>query len=178
VRDTLARRGGGLTELGEVYLVGLLESLLRPTEPVGERALGLQYIEALNAPPPPRYRALRRVGDHALVICGIFPESLERSLVGPEYYQSLGRQAYRGAATLSPRVTGTPALAGVLTELADGFSAFAAVLADIALETIFRPTDDLVGLYRRWHYGGSEAAVTQLAERGLLPVAPNPNARH
>jgi len=172
VQAALSRQGVAATELGEFYLVTLLESLLRPSEPFMTRPLGVRYLEALQAPQPVRERTLRHVGDTALALCGLFPESLERSLVGPEYYEGIGRHAYHALAALSSTSRHDRALAQVFGDLAQRFPVFSAVLAEVAYSAIFPQECDVVGLYRRWRYARSPGHTARLIASGLVPVAP------
>ncbi len=178
VRGAIERERLRPTEMGEFYLVTLLEALLHPQEPVGARPLGLQLLEALGSPPAPRYQGLRRVGDSALIICGLFPESLERSLVGPEYYGAVGRQAYRSLGDLSSASVDRTGFAALFTELADGFGGFAAALGHIAFDTLFARDADLLRLYRQWHCTRSRDVAARLAQRGVVPIVPPADTRH
>lgn len=178
VQSAIARKGITTTEMGEFYLVSLMETLLRPGEPIGHQPLGVAYLEALQAPPARRYEPLRRVADEALAICGVFPESLERSLVGPEYYTMLGQRAYQHLAELAGPLQRPAGLADVFAELAEGFAGFAAVLAEIAFETIFRREADIVRLYRQWHYTGSPEHAARLIARGFIPSSSPTQMRH
>ena len=177
VQAALTRQGVSATELGEFYLVTLLESLLRPSEPFMTQPLGVRYLEALQAPLPVRERTLRRVGDTALALCGLFPESLERSLVGPDYYEDIGRHAYHALAALSSTSRHDHALAEVFGDLAQRFPVFSAVLAEVAYASIFPQDCDVVGLYRRWRYAKSPAHAARLMASGLVPAPPS-NTRH
>lgn len=178
VQAAITRQGVPATEMGEFYLVSLLEALLRPAEPIGHQPLGLAYLAALQAPASRRYEPLRRVADEALAICGVFPESLERSLVGPEYYSALGRCAYEHLSKLSVPFEVPGGLTDVFAELADGFPAFAAVLADIAFETLFRRDADIMRLYRQWYYTRSPMYAARLIARGLIPASPPTQTPH
>ena len=172
VRSALDRERHHASELGEFYLVALLEALLQPREPVSGGALGMQLLQALHSPPAPRYVGLRQVGDQALVICGLFAESLERSLVDPDYYAMLGRQAYRCLGDISFGSVGRTGLAPVFQELAAGFSGFAAVLGHIAFENLFARDADLLRLYRQWQCTRSHHAAERLSRLGLVPMPP------
>jgi hypothetical protein len=172
----MARHGLVTTETAEFYLVNLLKSLLRPPRPVVGRPLGIQYLEALQSPPASRCQSLRHVGDTALIVSGLFPESLERSLVGPDYYKSLGTLAYRHLSCIaSPSSRG---LVDVFGELAERFLPVSAVLAAIALDNIFRGHTDLLRLYQRWYYSRRPDDAARLIERGLIPVPPCDHTRH
>jgi hypothetical protein len=161
--------------MGEFYLVALLEALVRPGKPLADRPLGVQYLEALQAPLSVRGPALRHVGDSALALCGLFPESLERSLVGPDYYAGLGRLAYHHLAVLRP--ASRPDLGDVFAELAEGFSGFTAVLAEIALGSIFPRPPHVLGLYRHWLYTRAGRGKAPLDDPGFTPSAPE-TTRH
>jgi hypothetical protein len=173
VQSALTRQGVVASELGEFYLVRLLENLLRPPEPFMARPLGVRYLEALQAPPAARRHLLQHVGDTALSVCGIFPESLERSLVGCDYYQALGRGAYGHLASLASGSRSDVSFAEVFEDLARRFPAFSAVLAEIAFERIFPDDVGIVGLYRRWRIAGSAARAARMIAAGVAPVAPS-----
>jgi hypothetical protein len=177
VQAALSRQGVSATELGEFYLVTLLESLLRPAEPLMTRPLGVRYLEALQSPLPVRERTLRVIGDTALALCGLFPESLERSLVGPEYYEDIGRHAYHALAALSSTPRHDRALAQVFGDLARRFPVFSAVLAEVAYDAIFPQECDVAALYRRWRYARSPARTARLIASGLVPLPPS-GTRH
>src|SRR5262249_16859957 len=115
-----------------------------------------------------------RVADTALFITGLFVESLERSLVGPDYYAALGRNAY---ARLSARPV-RPALAEPFSELAHRFQEFVRVLGEISAHELFRREQDTLRLYTRWlqHRGRRETDL--LIRRGLIPIAPTSSQRH
>jgi hypothetical protein len=178
VRGAMERERLRSSAMGEFYLVTLLEAQLHPPEPLGSQPLGLQLLEALGASRTARYRGLRRVGDAALTLCGLFPESLERSLVGPEYYHALGRRAYGSLASPSSGAAEHTGLTALFSELADGFEGFAAVLGHVAFDALFARDADLLRLYRQWHYTRSRDAAARLAQRGVIPVMPGPDARH
>ena len=83
----------------EAYVVHLLDSYLRldPTsaEELGfEKPAALLLEEALASDGDHRIEIYRRLGDASLYNCGFFSERLSRK-VGPEYYQRIGRTAYK-----------------------------------------------------------------------------------
>src|SRR5947209_19814186 len=94
VRAAMAAQQVASSETTEFYLVQLLEAFARPARGnLLDPPLAVDYLEAFNLPAVKRYEKLKRVADTALFITGIFMESLERGLVGPEYYTALGRNA-------------------------------------------------------------------------------------
>src|SRR5206468_8556738 len=113
VRAAMAAQQVASSETTEFYLVQLLEAFARPAcGNLLDPPLALDYLEALHLPAPKRYAKLKRVADTALFVTGVFVDSLERSLVGPEYYAALGRNAYARLAAQWPRA----APAGLLLE--------------------------------------------------------------
>jgi len=163
------------SETTEFYLVQLLEAFARPAHPqLLDRPLALDYLEAFHLPAAMRYGALKRVADTALFVTGVFMESLDRSLVGPDYYAALGRNAYARLSTQSPRA----AIASLFRELAGRFPEFVRVLMEISAQELFRREQDTVRLYKRWLYTRGQREADLLLRRGIIPFAPPTNARH
>ena len=110
----------------------------------------------------------------ALFITGIFVDSLERSLVGPEYYAALGQNAYAGLSAHAPRA----ALAGLFEELAGRFPEFVRVLTEISAQELFRREQDTLRLYKRWLHTRGRHEADLLVRRGIIPFAPPTHHRH
>ena len=175
VRTAMAAQQVESSETTEFYLVQLLEGFARPGR--GEllgRPLALDYLEAFHLPASQRYEKLKRVADTALFVTGIFVDSLERSLVGPDYYASLGRNAYAWLSAQPPRAS----LAELFGELAGRFPEFVRVLAEISAQEIFRRHEDTVRLYKRWVHTRGHREADLLVRRGIIPFAPPSNQRH
>jgi len=104
VRAAMAAQQVASSETTEFYLVQLLEGFARPVRGnLLDPPLALDYLEAFHLPAAKGYEKLKRVADTALFITGVFVDSLERSLVGPEYYAALGRNAYARLSAQSSR---------------------------------------------------------------------------
>src|SRR5213078_3084709 len=147
VRTAMAAQQVASSETTEFYLVQLLEGFARPGRGgLLDRPLALDYLEAFHLPASQRYEKLKRVADTALFVTGIFVDSLERSLVGPDYYASLGANAYARLSAQPPRAS----LAELFGELAGRFPEFVRVLAEISAQDIFRRHEDTIRLYKRW----------------------------
>jgi hypothetical protein len=175
VRTAMATQDVRSSETTEFYLVQLLETFARPARgDLLDPPLALDYLEAFHLPAAKRYEKLKRVADTALFITGIFMESLERSLVGPDYYAALGRNAY---ARLSAH-TSRGALAGLFDELAGRFPEFVRVLTEISARDLFRREQDTLRLYRRWLHTRGQREADLLVRRGIIPFAPPTNQRH
>ena len=175
VRAAMAAQQVESSETTEFYLVQLLEGFARPGRgELLDRPLALDYLEASHLPASQRYAKLKRVADTALFVTGIFVDSLERSLVGPDYYASLGRNAYARLSAQPPRAS----LADLFGELAGRFPEFVRVLAEISAQEIFRRHEDTVRLYKRWVHTRGHREADLLVRRGIIPFAPPSNQRH
>ncbi len=175
VRTAMAAQQVESSETTEFYLVQLLEGFARPGRGgLLDRPLALDYLEAFHLPASQRYEKLKRVADTALFITGIFVDSLERSLVGPDYYTSLGRNAYARLSAQPPRAS----LAELFGELAGRFPAFVRVLTEISAQELFRRQEDTVRLYKRWLHTRGRREADLLVRRGIIPFAPPSTQRH
>jgi len=163
------------SETTECYLVQLLEAFARPG-PGGllDRPLALEYLEASHLPAQQRYEKLKHVADTALFITGVFVDSLDRSLVGPDYYAALGRNAYARLSSNPPRA----ALAELFAELARRFPEFVRVLTEISAQEIFRSEQDTLRLYKRWLHTRGRREADLLVRRGIIPYAPRRMRQH
>src|SRR5207237_162006 len=156
VRTAMAAQQVASSETTEFYLVQLLEGFARPARGnLLDPPLALHYLEAFHLPAAKSYAKLKRVADTALFVTGVFVDSLERSLVGPEYYAALGRNAYARLSAQSSRA----ALASLFEELAGRFPEFVRVLTEISAQELFRREQ---GLGVAGHHDGEERARRRL----------------
>ena len=144
------------------------------------RPLAAFYCEAVEAPTrEQRNAALRRLGDIALFISGVFTNSLNGKLVDVDYYIAMGGSAY---GTLSDHVRGSArarAAADVFDELASKFVAFVDVLGEVSENTHVGSDADLLRVYDVWLKSGSNRAARKLRRHGIVPpVAPISQRRH
>jgi len=160
-----------------VYLVNLLVSFTRaeglfeqtPDGPM-LKPLALIYGEALHARSAGgRYQALRRLGDVALFIAGVFSQSLRRKLVDVDYYVTMGGSAYGTLAESVPGSFGARVPPETYAELADKFVDFVDVLAEVHDQGP-RTDRDLMRLYELWLRTGSRRSARLLREAGIDPV--------
>ena len=160
----------------EFYLVKLLEAFAHPERGWFDRPLALEYLESFHSPLPHRYGKLKRVGDTALFVSGIFMESLHRRLVSSDYYMQLGCTAYQQLAALS---SGTgPVRGDLFIELAERFNDFVRVLAEISFADVFPGNSHTLRIYTRWMYTRSERDARWLMRHGVIPYAPPDKRRH
>lgn len=137
----------------------------------GLKPLALIYAEAVYSKDPgERRQALRRLGDVALFISGLFSHSLNRTMVDVDYYVAMGGGAY---AELSSRASQHTSLAPVFAELSDKFTEFVDALAEVGKDANFSNDSDLLRSYENWLRTGSKRAARQLRRAGIEPCVSN-----
>lgn len=170
-----------------VYLVNLLVSFLRTErlyEPSNEglelRPLALMYAETLQMPDVGlRRRMLRRLGDVALFIAGVFTDSLKRKVVDVDYYIAMGGNAYARLSDTLPHTVGSRSFGTVFEELASKFTDFVDVLGEVSGSERSGSHEDVLRLYEIWLRTGSRRAAERLRILGLVPsVAATSRASH
>ena len=160
------------------YIVNLLahfsrsERLFTETEDgIFVQPLSELYAEALEAPSlEVQTRSLRRLGDVALLISGIFSDSLNRKLVDVDYYIAMGGGAYGHLAELIRDSLQGRALGGIFRELSHKFADFVDVLGEVSEEANLTSTKDVLRLYEIWLRTGSRRAASRLRRLGIQPV--------
>ncbi|MGF1546854.1 MAG: hypothetical protein ACFCUG_05980 [Thiotrichales bacterium] len=136
------------------------------------RALAQLYADAVAAPGErERHLFLRRLGDVALFVSGLFSGMLARKPVGVDYYVAMGRSAY---ASLSTPANGPDGEAGapVFDELARNFVRFADVFAEVAERAPWTANHDLMQLWQLWQQTGSPRLERKLRALGVTPLRP------
>jgi hypothetical protein len=165
VTKALSRQNIATQPETEFYLVNLLNQFM-VADRLYEEPLAFMVKEALEHPEPTgQAKLFRRLGDVSLYTAGFFQDSLNRKLVDVDYYIDMGGKAYQQAAVRCPE----DALKSICCELADRFSQFVDVLAEISDETTPKNEKNLLRLYEMWLRTRSERAAKQLQEAGILP---------
>jgi sirohydrochlorin ferrochelatase len=162
VRGTAARKG--ITQGGVVYLAGVLTQRARHTIHDLPDTLAELHFEAAKSGGPRAVRCYREIGDRAMWVTSVFPDSLRRRAVGPDYYRAMGSAAYASLADRSP-----DALAELFLELANRFALASASIRE-ALEDARIEGSDPVTLYREWAMTGCPTALRCLQRMGLDPL--------
>jgi len=160
----------------EFYLVKLLEGCARIERDWFERPLALEYLESFHSPPPHRYGKLKRVGDTALLVSGLFMESLHRKLTSSDYYMQIGRTAYGQLSALSNDMGAVPG--DLFAELEARFPDFVRVLAEISFQELFKGDVHTLRVYTRWMYTRSERDARWLLRHGVIPYVPTSRGNH
>jgi len=96
--------------------------------------------------------------------------------VSSDYYVQLGRTAYSHLSEL-PGQSGR-GRGDLFAELAERFSDFVRVLAEISFESLFRGDVHTVRVYTRWMYTRSERDARWLLRHGVIPYAPTSRRPH
>jgi hypothetical protein len=160
------------------YVVNLLTSFSRAEKlfeqtPDGMmiRPLALIYAEAVEGTTlEERNRALRRLGDVALFISGVFSQSLNRCAVDIDYYVSMGGSAYSYLSDLMRGTNRGRALSGVYDELASKFVDFVDVLGEVSEGPNCNNDSDVLRQYEIWLRTGSNRAAGRLRAAGIHPT--------
>ena len=175
VRAAMTAQEFAPSEAIEFYLVHVLEAFVRPDRAdLFDPPLALDFLAADRLPAMQRYDKLKRVGDTALFVTGMFADSLERKAVNAKYYASLGRTAF---ARLSHDHRGAT-LGSVFGEMTDRFPECVGVLMEVSEQDVFHREQDTVRLYRRWEHTHGRREAALLGRRGLVPIAPSTRHRH
>ncbi|MFI5396886.1 MAG: hypothetical protein ACHQ9S_15220 [Candidatus Binatia bacterium] len=176
LQDAMRTQDVRSSEDSEFYLVKLLEGFARAEQDWFTRPLALEYLESFHSPPLHRYGKLKRVADTSLFVAGVFMESLHRKLVSSDYYVQLGRTAYGHLSVLSSGRRAVPA--DLFSELAERFSDFVRVLAEISFERLFQGDIHTLRVYTRWMYTRNERDTRWLLRRGIIPYLPSRTLPH
>jgi hypothetical protein len=135
------------------------------------KPLAGMYADAVDARSiNERDAALKHLGDVALFISGLFPQSLARSLVDVDYYINMGGSAYAFLADSGNVSKSSKVFRQVFLELSERFPEFVDILADVGDQTSLRNHSDVLRLYEIWLASGSKNAAEKLRNLGIEPV--------
>jgi hypothetical protein len=174
VADALRARHVDATHEAAGYLVGILCEYAHPGEEAHSafsEPLTFLLRDALDASGPERLRRLRMLGDGVLYALGFFGEHLTQRGADRKYIEQVGATAYQHAAAMIRLRGSRPAEPSIYSELATKFERFAAVLGDVAEETIgtiVRDSQSLVKVYERWARTGSTRLAGELGLHGIV----------
>jgi len=154
------------------YLIELLDSRISATPPeaAAEEATLAESLYAARARRgAERTLRLRCLGDRALFVAGWFGDSLSRRVVDIDYYGDVGRTAYSQLADTLAQQLSEDTWPGLYAELAERFSDFVDVLAEVGDRTRSAHSADLLRLYERYVLTGSARDRRRLLRAGELP---------
>lgn len=159
------------------YLAKLLADFANPRQLFEQTAQGwelkplaMHYADAVFAEGArQRNVALKRLGDIALFISGMFPGSLARKVVDVDYYAAMGGAAYRDLHALITLHLGDAVTPTPFAELATKFIALIDVLAEVAEESHLGIKHDVLRDYEVWLRTNSPRARNKLHRAGIVP---------
>ncbi len=135
------------------------------------KALALYYSDALNSPSShERDIALRRMGDIALFICGLFSGNLSKKAVDVDYYVAMGGTAYGCLSESNSLSSSSTSSLDVFYELSSKFVDFVDVLSDLNKN---QSDKNLLRTYELWIRTQSKKAKKILIENNILPIEQN-----
>lgn len=178
VDDVAGQQRLGLDPMTSYYVVQLLATFTRTDAAACEvfwtdQPMGALLGEAIAAGGSEQRRRLRKVGDASLVLSGLFPNRLARSLVDVDYYMRIGGIAYDSLSHDEADLFAT-----AFSELASRFGDVVDLLGDVGERCQLGSPADLLRLYERWQTTASVHCARRLVARGVVPVAPSNRPVH
>ena len=176
LNEICERRSMESSDSSIAYIVNLLCEYTRSdqlfdwdqTTGYGLRPLAMLYGDAMQAPDQKqRIAALRKLGDIALFIAGLFNSSLSRKPVGVDYYIDMGGSAY---GWLSEDLENSgPVLLDheVFRELSEAFPGFVGVLDEFADNSGMRGDRDLIAMYELWLKSKDPRIAEKIKQQGV-----------
>ncbi len=160
------------------YLIHLLSTFahseaLFDSTPDGPmiQPLALLYGQAFEEPDGNRRnQTLKRLGDVALFVSGIFSDSLNRKVVDVGYYIAMGGSAYGHLSHTSRHLARWQSFRNLFCELATNFAQFVAILHEVGDQTGLQNDQDIMRLYEVWQQTGSRHIERKLQRFGINPV--------
>ena len=116
--------------------------------------------------------ALRRLGDVALFISGLYSQSLSRKVIDIDYYIAMGGGAYAQLSSTHEKQFNNQAFSEIFSELAKNFVDYMDVLSEIT-EAQHSSDSDILRQYEIWLRSGSKAARKRLISQGIYPLTNN-----
>ena len=179
VGTALAHQQVEASEETVFYVVNLLSHFTRADrlfthseDGIHLQPLALMYVQAVDANTMvERQNALRRLGDVALIISGLFAGSLSRKLVDIDYYIAMGGGAYGFLSDMSTGATHGRLFSTIFGELSAKFQLFVDVLAEVSDNAHLGSKTDILRLYEIWARTGSVRVAARLRRLGIEPCA-------
>lgn len=130
--------------------------------------LALLYAEMQNTKTRRhKQQVLRRLGDVALFVSGVFAESFKRKPYDVDYYIGMGGAAYGSLAEFMDSGIGSQTNSRMFAELSGSFAEFAEILGELCEPTEIQNDKDLLRCYELWRRTGSRRAAEKLRAAGI-----------
>jgi hypothetical protein len=177
LNSSLRKHNVNATDHTVIYLANLLINFTRSENFIDanegrspHKPLALHYSDAINSTTNhERNIALRRLGDIALFVCGLFSDSLKTKAVDVDYYAAMGGTAYSHLSESRDAIKSGSVFKEVFYELSNKFIDFADVLSGLN-ENQGQSNKDLLRTYEIWLKTGSKKAHKLLIESGIQPA--------
>lgn len=174
-----------LSDDTRAYMVNLLHQFSRSDrffewyeERVTLRPLAMLYGEALHARNlHERRQMLRRLGDIALFIAGLFGPSLERKCVGVEYYINMGGSAYDSLSDSLAATRDRSLQSKTFRELAQNFAEMVMALDALAASSGMRGNPEFNAIRDQWRALPKQASLHHATVK-REPTSGNPRTWH
>jgi hypothetical protein len=143
------------------------------------RPLALLYGEAMQAKDQMhRLSTLRRLGDVALFISGMFNASLSRKPVGLDYYINMGGGAYGWLSDDLENSANVSLNYEVFRELSERFQDFVGILDEFADGSSLRGNKDLISLYELWLESKDPRVAEKIKQKGIAVSGVSNQLKH
>jgi hypothetical protein len=181
LKTVMEKRGISAGPQSFEYLVDLMTRFLQSDTFFAKNAEGKLednvlaqiYAQYVQSTPEMQQVLLRRLGDVCLMMTGFFADSLKRKVVDVDYYAGMGGAAYWQLSCNTS--VGQP----VYKELSVRFKTFSDVLGEMSERSGLQSNGDLLRLYEKWLYTGSDRLKNLLSEHGIpTPVVLDTKTRH
>ncbi|VAV84657.1 hypothetical protein MNBD_DELTA01-1860 [hydrothermal vent metagenome] len=169
VTEAMDGQGVEASQMAGFYLTSLLADFVE-SKSLSDEAFAIRLLKALSAERRARSTSLREVGDSSLFLTGFFPESLEKSLVGIDYYMDMGMISYAQLADSLGSYSKDKTFPELYCELSEHFPEFAGVLREVSDRSRVSTATDILRLYESWLKTGSKHSGELLRELGINPV--------
>lgn len=161
-----------------IYLVNLLTKFAdskklydKSSHSLTLKPLAHHYIDALShSSESNRHRTLKRLGDIALFIAGIFSDSFNKRIIDIDYYIGMGGNAYAYLSATLKNNEHYQVHGCIYDELASGFTEYVDVFTEVSEQSHLSSHKDLLRLYEIWMKTDSKRAEKKLKEYGIYPV--------
>ena len=180
VANVARKQGLNVSPFAQRYLAGVLsrfananEFLQKSTITDGKNAfpsIFSMWLEGLTQSMGAQMSQMQLVGDLTLFTTGFFSEKLHRSSIDMDFYVAMGGKAYERAGHLRESIAAERAL-NVFFELAENFSNYVEVFAEISDQSLLSNDTALLKLYEKWLNSGSGRIHRMLAENGVVASA-------
>ncbi|MGH8476519.1 MAG: hypothetical protein ACRERV_04155 [Methylococcales bacterium] len=117
-----------------------------------------------------RRQAMRRLGDVALFVAGLFADSLRNRPVDIDYYIGMGGAAYGYVSDSLKGRERDDLYREVFAELAARFTVFVDILAEVSEQSALGSNPDWLRIHEIWIKTGSRRAAKKLREHKIHPA--------